>query len=198
MRFLFNFIRALVIRLVIAGALIGIVAGGVVAAKLAGDAQLQQARANTVALYGETAVKRCSAKLSKNAIGEVAADPKLAVIDIDKLTVVENYQAALDKALQPTKPEEVNTVVCVREKVVKFNTDTYSSPTSSTKYTCTQYAHDLEIFVVDVKSGKVIGFNTVEGTPPAECPDKTSTNLTRDGELPPPEDVNAWLSKALS
>lgn len=197
MRFLLNFIRALVIRLVIAGALIGAVAGGVIGVRLAGDAQLQQARANTIALYGETAVKHCAAKLSKNAIGDVAADPKIAVIDIEKLTVVENYQTALDKALQPTKPEEVNTVACVREKIVKFNTDTYSSTTSSTKYTCTQYAHDLEIFVVDVKSGKVIGFNTVEGIPPADCPDKTSNNLTRNGELPSPDDVNAWLRKAL-
>jgi len=126
--------------------------------------------------------------------GNAAVAGKVGIINGQDGTLFDQYDQALPATLRPQQPSEVASVLCLFEVRNVFGTDKYGKG-SSTDYTCTRSERDLDGWLVDAKTGKVLAFGTFVGQTPPECPNETDHSLTVTGDLPLPSDITDWLTQ---
>src|SRR5262249_29340346 len=117
---------------------------------------------------------------------------KVGVINNDKKTVYDVYEQALPDELRATDKSDVTVLLCLMENKNVFAKDEYGEPT---QYTCTRYTRDLIGYLVDVKTGKTLDYFNFVGQEPPECPDKTDSDISRTGDIPPASDIVVWLTR---
>jgi hypothetical protein len=148
----------------------------------------------TVELIGDN-VKLCETANLKKSNRQIASlDGTIGIIDAKKMRFYDDYQAGLPDARQVKTPSELAGIICLREMKTEVEVAKYGSITSTKRYTCTRYGRDLEAWLFDVKAKKLLAYRVFEGTQPPECPDKTDSNLTKTGNLPPVADIADWLN----
>lgn len=182
--------RAIVTRLIILALILVCVFGLYVVVTTAQDMPLQQAQAAALNRYGEDLIRLCK-NPAQAASAALPSTLKLGVVDSTTGAIFEPYLNGLPAAMQAKDKSDINVMLCLREDIIVFDTDQYGSPP---KYTCTRYERDILAYLVDAKTGKTLGYRRFEGAEPPDCPDKTDTNVTRTGDLPPAVDVNQWLA----
>ncbi len=187
--------RGLILRLGIIAAVSVIVGALYVGVTFVQGAGVRQAHDAALSRYGEAALQRCqiTGKASTNA-DSPPAGLKLAILNGKDGTIFEPYNSALSAKRQAKDASDLAAVLCMTENRSVFDTDTYGGTTSSKRYSCVRYARDLDAYLIDVKTGKVLRYTQFAGAEPPTCPDSTDSNLTRVGELPPASDVLDWVS----
>ncbi|GEM_PF-5067865 len=152
---------------------------------------VKQAQEAALSRFGAELLKLCQGA-TKTRDGTLPSAVRIAAINRSNSTVFDDYDAALPTNLKATDKSDVNVLLCLSEEKNVFNVDEYGKPV---KYRCTQYTRDITAYLVDVQTGKTLDYRTFDGQEPPECPDKTDTNLTRTGNLPPASDLNSWLTR---
>jgi len=171
----------IILALVIIGVIVAVLAFSAASLKADQDA--------AVAKYGAEAVNLCKNTVDKAASGALPAGAKLVFIDSNLSTIHYEYQPKLVKNAADRAAEDKSTlthVACTKQIEVLYDTDTYGA---SGKYTCKRYSRNIEVALYDVKTGKQIGFWTVKGATPPECPEKTDKDLTKYGNPPVSETI---------
>jgi hypothetical protein len=152
---------------------------------------VRQAQEAALSRFGADLLKLCQGA-TKTRGGTLPTEARIAAINRTNSTVFDDYDAALPTNLKATDKSDVNVLLCLSEEKSVFNIDEYGKPV---KYRCTQYTRDITAYLVDVKTGKTLDYQTFDGQEPPECPDTTDSNLTRTGSLPLPSDLNSWLTR---
>jgi len=134
----------------------------------------------------------CSAVVRKDikTRTRVNFDGKIGIVDAFDGSLYEKYQDALPAERQPAKPDEVRGILCLFDKQSVFGTSKYGNPA---KYFCTRFSKDLEGYLLDAETGKLITAHLFYGTDQSDCPETTDSSVTRYGDLPPPDEVAAWF-----
>lgn len=185
--------RGLILRLGIIAAVSVVVAALYLGVTFVQGAEVRQAHDAALQRYGDAALQRCQIT-GKAGAGSPPAGLKLAIFDAKNGTAFEPYNSALSATRQAKDASDLAAVLCMTENRAVFGTDTYSGTKSSTRYSCVRYERDLDAYLIDVKTGKVLRHMQFTGAEPPTCPDSTDSNLTRVGELPPTSDVLDWVS----
>lgn len=176
------------------GRIIGIfallfVCGGVVAFSVI---TLKQDQDAAVAQYGEEVINLCK-DVSPDGTGALPTDAKIVFLNKNLRIIDTSYQKSVATSKQAAGKADVTHVACVSSKSEVYDTTSYGA---TGKYTCTQYMSNVEVYVVDVKTGKTVNYKVFKGDTPPECPDKTDKDVTRTGNSPVPLDVVTALGLA--
>lgn len=157
-----------------------VVIGGVA---VVGAISLKADQDAAVAKYGEQVMNLC--KTTTKAKSDVLPlNAKVAVVNAELSTIYDSYQKAFATANQAAGKADITHVVCMSSTKSTYDTDTYGG-----KYKCTRYRQNFDVYIVDVKTGKTISYQEVQGATPPECPGKTDKDLTRYGDYPRPADI---------
>ena len=179
-----------IIRLVL---LVVIVACGAGLYEVVDSAQtlpLRQAQDSALQRFGPDLLNLCQTAV-KNRTASLPDNVKVAVIDSDKKTVYDVYQDSLPASVQASDKSDVAVLLCLSESKNVYATDKYGQ---SETYTCTRYSRDLTGYLIDVKTGKTFNFSSFDGVVPPECPDSTSSDISRTGDIPLASDIADWVA----
>lgn len=153
---------------------------------------IREGQQKTAELIGDN-VKLCeTANLKKTNRQLASLDGPIGIIDAKKMRLYDDYQVGLPAARQVKALSDLAGVICLREMKTEVDVANYGK--TSTRYTCTRYGRDLEAWLFDVKTKKLLAYRIFEGTQPPECPERTDSNLTKTGNLPPIADIADWLN----
>lgn len=185
-------IAGLIKRIVVWGVSTVVALGLAFAATYVQGIPIREAQAQTATLLGENLELCAKENLKTMSRSSVSLKGQIGVVDVEHKRIYKQYQDALDTERQPTEATKLVGILCLREKI-ETNTEEYGSNSSSKRYYCTQYAHDLEAFLFDTQTKKMVAYRKFQGTQPPECPDRTSSSVTKHGQLPPSSDIGDWI-----
>jgi hypothetical protein len=186
--------RGLIERLILLLLIVAVDFGAYIVVSTAQLGPLRAAQADTQARFGDKLSGCGSLKAVTASAGRIPAGAKLVVVDSKHTVVYQDYQAALPTEAQAKDQNDATVIACLTEKLTYVATEQYGSPTDSTRYSCVRNRRDFSTALVDFATGQTLSSGTIQGPKPPECPDKTDSNLTRNGDLPAPDMVSRWLT----